>query len=139
MKRLFRLCIDALLFGLFAALVAWASGCIEQTNLTSTGPTGGLGGSVSSSAIENLRILPSQFELANGERATAVVVGSIGGVEVRDFDFVATIAPNRSVATIESIAGNVIVFKAENPGNTELRVTAGRAEAEATIRVLAAN
>lgn len=113
-------------------------GCIEQTNLTTTGPTGGGLGSVPSSAIGNLRIEPSQFELANGDRATAIVLGSVGGVEVRDFDFTASIAPNASVATIEQITGNVILFKAENPGNTELRVVAGSSEAEASIRVVKA-
>ncbi len=119
-------------------LLSLGAACVEQTNLTTTGPSGGLG-SVPSSAISNLRIEPSQFELANGARATAIVIGSVGGVEVRDFDFTASIAPNSSVATIEQISGNVILFRAENPGNTELRVVAGPAEAEATIRVVASN
>lgn len=113
--------------------------CVEQTNLTTTGPSSTGAGSVPSSAIQNLRIEPSQFELANGARATAVVLGSVGGIEVRDFDFTASIAPNASVATIEQITGNVILFKAENPGNTELRVVAGSASAEATIKVVANN
>lgn len=122
--------------GLLGGLVA---ACIEQTNLTTTGPTAGGFGSVPSSTIENLRIEPSQFELVNGARATAIVIGEVGGVEVRDFDFTASIAPNSSVATIEQISGNVILFRAENPGNTELRVVAGRAEAEASIKVVPAD
>lgn len=113
--------------------------CVEQTNLTTTGPSSGGSGTVPSSAIGNLRIEPSQFELTNGARATAIVLGSVGGVEVRDFDFTASIAPNASVATIEQISGNVILFKAENPGNTELRVVAGSAEAQATIKVVSGN
>lgn len=115
-------------------------GCklFEQTTLITTGPTSG-GLTVPSSAISNLRIEPSQFELQNGARATAIVLGSVGGVEVRDFDFTASIAPNASVATIEQITGNVILFRAENPGNSNLRVVAGSAEAEATIKVVAGN
>lgn len=109
------------------------------TNFNQTGGPTSPGSSVPSSAISNLRIEPSQFELTNGARATAIVIGSVGGVEVRDFDFIASIAPNASVATIEQITGNVILFRAENPGNTELRVVAGSAEAEATIKVVAAN
>ena len=126
-------------FLVFSHMLVSLVGCVEQTNLTTTGPSSGGFGSVPSSAISNLRIEPSQFELQNGARATAIVLGSVGGVEVRDFDFVASIAPNASVATIEQITGNVILFRAENPGNTELRVVAGSASAEATIRVLAAN
>jgi len=110
--------------------------CIEQTNLTSTGPSGL--GTVPSSTIDNLRIEPSQFELTNGQQATAIVIGEVGGVEVRDFDFTASIGPNSTIATILQVTGNVIVFKAENPGNTALRVVAGRSEAEANIRVVRA-
>lgn len=120
-----------------SSFMAIGDACIEQTNLTTTGPSGA--GSIPSSAISNLRIEPSQFELVNGARATAIVIGSVGGVEVRDFDFTASIAPNSSVATIEQITGNVILFRAENPGNTELRVVAGSAEAEATIKVIPAD
>ncbi len=115
-----------------------AAACIEQTNFTTTGPSGGLG-SVPSSTIDNLRIEPSQFELVNGATATAIVIGQVGGVEVRDFDFVASIGPNSSIATIVQISGNVVLFKAENPGNTALRVVAGRSEALANIRVVASN
>ena len=115
-------------------------GCADQTNITVTSPTGGLaGGGALSSAIENLRIQPSQFELLNGQQATATVTGSVAGLEVRDFDFTASIGPNSAVATIVQISGNVIVLKAENPGNTALRVVAGGSEAEASIRVLPAN
>lgn len=113
--------------------------CIEQTNLTSTGPSGGVGGSVPSSTIDRLRLEPNQLELANGQRATVTVLGSVGGIEVRDFDFTASIGPNASVATIASMSGNVVIVKAENPGNTELRVVAGSSEAEASIRVVPAS
>lgn len=123
----------------FAALLLLAAAaCIEQTNLTTTGPSGGLG-TLPGSAIGNLRIEPSQFELVNGQQATAIVVGQVGGVEVRDFDFTASIGPNSTIATIVQISGNVILFKAENPGNTALRVTAGSSEAEANIRVVRAS
>lgn len=125
----------ALAVAVFVVMPFGLVACVEQTNLTTTGPSAGGFGSVPSSAISNLRIEPSQFELANGDRATAIVLGSVGGVEVRDFEFTASIAPNASVATIEQITGNVILFKAENPGNTELRVVAGSSEAEASIRV----
>lgn len=130
--------LGLLLVVLLVGVLLVSPGCIEQTTLTtSAGPLGGVG-AVPSSSIDNLRIEPSQFELVNGSRATAVVIGSVGGVEVRDFDFTASIAPNASVATIEQVSGNVILFKAENPGNTELRVVAGSSEAEATIRVVRA-
>lgn len=125
-------------YWLALALCISLAQCIEQTNFTTTGPSPGAG-TVPSSAISNLRIEPSQFELQNGARATAIVIGSVGGVEVRDFDFTASIAPNSSVATIEQISGNVILFRAENPGNTELRVVAGSSEAEASIRVVPAD
>lgn len=120
------------------ALLALQSACIEQTNLTATGPSGGLG-TLPGSTIDNLRIEPSQFELVNGQQATAIVVGQVGGVEVRDFDFTASIGPNSTIATILQVTGNVVVFKAENPGNTALRVVAGRSEAEANIRVVRAD
>lgn len=112
--------------------------CIEQTNLTSTGATGGFG-NVPGNMISNLRILPSQFELTNGQQATAQVIGSVGGAEVRDFEFTASIGPNSTIATIIQITGNVILLKAENPGNTALRVVAGDAEVEANIRVVKAD
>ena len=135
MKRFLALLLVAYGAG---ALLALQSACIEQTNLTTTGPSGGLG-TLPGSTIDNLRIEPSQFELANGQQATAIVVGQVGGVEVRDFDFTASIGPNSTIATIQQVTGNVIVFKAENPGNTALRVVAGRSDAEANIRVIAAN
>ena len=122
---------------LLIAALALELGCIEQTNFTTTGPSGGVS-SVPSSAIGNLRIEPNQFELVNGQQATATVIGSVGGVEVRDFDFTPSIGPNSTIATIVQVTGNVIVFKAENPGNTALRVVAGSSEAEANIRVVRA-
>lgn len=117
------------------ALLSLAA-CIEQTNLTSTGPSGGGLGPLPGSTIDRLRIEPSQFELTNGQQATAIVIGEVGGVEVRDFDFTASIGPNTRVATILQVTGNVILFKGENPGDTALRITAGRSEAEANIRVV---
>lgn len=118
--------------------LAAAAACIEQTNFTTTGPSGGFG-KLPGSTIDNLRIEPSQFELVNGQQATALVVGQVGGVEVRDFDFTASIGPNSTIATIIQVSGNVILFKAENPGNTALRVVAGSSEAEANIRVVRAD
>lgn len=123
-------------FGFLLALALTA--CVEQTNLTTTSPTG-IGGSVPSSSIDRLRIEPDQFELVNGQQVTATVLGSVGGVEVRDFDFTASIGPNTTIATIVSVTGNVVVIKGENPGNTALRVVAGSSEAEASIRVVEAN
>ena len=134
MKRFLALLLVAYGAGALLALQS----CIEQTNLTTTGPSGGLG-TLPGSTIDNLRIEPSQFELLNGQQATAIVVGQVGGVEVRDFDFTASIGPNSTIATIQQVTGNVIVFKAENPGNTALRVVAGRSDAEANIRVVSAN
>ncbi|MGH7259965.1 MAG: hypothetical protein ACREI9_04705 [Nitrospiraceae bacterium] len=135
MKRFFFLLLVG--YGGGAAL-AIQSACIEQTNLTLSGPSGGFG-AVASSTIENLRVEPSQFELVNGQQATAFVLGRVGGVEVRDFDFTASIGPNSTIATIVQVSGNVVVFKAENPGNAALRIVAGSSSAEANIKVVPSN
>lgn len=120
-------------------LLVFTFGCVENNTNLFVGPDSPVGGVGGSSAIDALRIEPNQFELANGDIVSAVVVGSVGGVEVRDFDFIASIAPDQSVATIQSQTGNVITFKAESPGSTFLRVSAGSSTAEAPIRVVAAN
>lgn len=120
------------------ALVAFV-GCVDQTNFTATGPSGGFGGGTPGAVLDGLRIEPSQFELTNGSQAVATVVATVGGSRVTIQDLTVSVSPNGDVATIISVTENVILFKAENPGNTNLVVSAGDLQAQATIRVISAN
>lgn len=117
--------------------VALLAGCTENflLNTSGTGPGSGL-----DSAITALTISPNQFEMTNGQRASAVVRAFAGALEVTDFRFEAVMSPNQNVATIESVNGNVVLFKAENKGETHLVITVRPGvEARAPVKVVAAD
>lgn len=115
------------------------TGCTENFLLNSTG-SGGDGSGLLDSAITNVTIEPSQFEMVNGDQATARVRAFAGGFEIRDFTFTASIVPNQSIVTILETDENSVRFKAENPGFTNLNITVRPGiGATAQVRVVAAS
>lgn len=119
---------------LLALLVALTiAACVTFDSANIVGPDDSGGGM--QNAINRVEIFPSQFEVTNGSPMVATVRAYVGDNEVANFAFDAVIAPNQDVVTILSRGADTVTMKAENPGNTDLVVTATKSGARAVARI----